>query len=205
MLNELIVGQPGIVSTPPNTIIPVRGGQLGDAIVSELHGRYYEQTYRKNMFFAYIYAKVVTSLSTTATGLILVNPANSLVNLVLNKIFVHVQATSASALGIGLAYALGQTTNPGTAATALGNCFLNGPASQGQPGSACTMTNTPVEFIPILHNTAAIATTGEDVEVVDLEGSVIVPPGVAVLLNADGGASASASVTASFQWEEVPL
>ena len=49
----LIQGQVG-PSTPqsvaPGTPVAVRQGQLGDVVVSELHGRYYEQAYRKNLF-----------------------------------------------------------------------------------------------------------------------------------------------------------
>ena len=48
----LIQGQ---VGAPLNSITaganpPLRQGQLGDAIVSELHGRFYEQAYRGSMF-----------------------------------------------------------------------------------------------------------------------------------------------------------
>ena len=39
-------------SIAPGTLTPGRAGNLGDLIVSELHGRYYEQTYRRNVFVA---------------------------------------------------------------------------------------------------------------------------------------------------------
>lgn len=49
----LIQGQVGPTSTQsvqPGTTPPIRQGQLGDVIVSELHGRFYEQAYRGNFF-----------------------------------------------------------------------------------------------------------------------------------------------------------
>src|SRR6266571_5303054 len=65
-----------------------RAGNMGDLIVSELHGRYYEGTYRRSMFNAANQTGVVTTaaLATTFTGLCLSNPINSTVNLVLEKI-----------------------------------------------------------------------------------------------------------------------
>jgi hypothetical protein len=55
-------------------------------MVSELHGRYYEQTYRGNVFSLCTQGTGVTTtaaLATTWTGLAVANPAGSGVNLVL--------------------------------------------------------------------------------------------------------------------------
>src|SRR5260221_10751324 len=68
----------------------IRQGRLGDAIVSELHGRFYEQTFRGNVFST---SANITALSantivsaTGATGTPIVgvwNPSTSPVNLVI--------------------------------------------------------------------------------------------------------------------------
>jgi hypothetical protein len=203
--NTVQVGQNTAKSFPTGTQAQPRGGQLGEAIVANLHGKNYEQAYRGNSQFAYAGFQTVTSLNTTATGLIILNPANSPVNLVLNKAIVHVSVTSASSTGISLAYALAQTGVPTTTPTSSGSCLIGGPAGYAKTGMACTMQNTPVVFAPLLHNTAAIATTGEDLQAFDFEGSFIIPPGVAVLLNSDGGATAASAVSATLTWEEVPI
>jgi hypothetical protein len=60
-----------------------RLGKLGDQIVTELHPRYYEQTYRGAMFSAANQSAqaVSVALATTYTGLCLYNPVNSGKNL----------------------------------------------------------------------------------------------------------------------------
>jgi hypothetical protein len=86
MFNEVLVGQQNQVSD--GLVAKARGGRQGDQIVSELHGRYYEQTFRENMFSVCNQAAVTTSttLNTTFTGLAVANPAGSGYNLVINKL-----------------------------------------------------------------------------------------------------------------------
>ena len=50
MLIQGQVGPASPQSVQPGTPTAVRQGQLGDVVVSELHGRYYEQAYRQNIF-----------------------------------------------------------------------------------------------------------------------------------------------------------
>ena len=60
----LIQGQVGPTSTQsaaPGSTPTMRMGQLGDVVVSELHGRFYEQTYRGSLFSGGISA--LTSIS----------------------------------------------------------------------------------------------------------------------------------------------
>ena len=65
-----------------------RAGNMGEQIISELHGRYYETSYRRALFNAANQAAATTTvgLATTYTGLCLSNPVGSPVNLVLNKV-----------------------------------------------------------------------------------------------------------------------
>ena len=67
-----------------------RGGKTGELITSPLHGRYYEQTYRGNMF------GITGGLTTTTaggaatfTGLVVGNPLGSGYNLAINKVFIR--------------------------------------------------------------------------------------------------------------------
>ena len=69
MIAETIVG-PAATTTSigASTQIKARSGQLGDLIVSELHGRYYETNYRRNLFAAYSAFQVLSVSGTAMTG-----------------------------------------------------------------------------------------------------------------------------------------
>lgn len=187
----------------------LRTGKGGELVVTELHGRYYEQAYRGNMFYSTCTAKTLVAANTTYTGHLIWNGSNQTgtgVNLVLNKIMIGVSVTSASMTGI----ALGQSYQPAaptglTAATAVGNCKIGGAAAQGLSYAAATITNAGTNICPIFHNTAAINTVGVDQVYVDLEGAVVIPPGYIVQLLALGAASAASAVTSAIFWEEVPV
>ncbi len=75
---------PQAVSAGDGTKLIPRLGRTGDVIVSELHGRYFEQNYRGRIFSAANQAAqaVSVALTTTYTGLCLYNPTGS------NKILV---------------------------------------------------------------------------------------------------------------------
>ena len=196
------VGPQTALEGPGPAVRQLRDGSLG---VAEVHGRYYEAAYRKNLFMAAVFGQAVTAVGTSMTGLILINNASQ-VNLALQKIGFQETVTSASATSVGLAWfntqgAFGATTL--TAVTAVPG-FLGAGGPKASPYSAVNSTNgTPVQMFAFLHNTAAIATTGEDIGAdLDLEGSILVPPGFGVCLCAVG---ASATGNGYIQWEEVPV
>jgi hypothetical protein len=183
-------------------------GHTGELSVAEVHARYYESTYRRGNMTAYASGATVSAASTTATGLILLNPYNNNKNLVLQKTSGFVTATSASMTGIVLGYFVqGQTNITGPTAITIVPNFLS--ASSGATGiaySAATIANAPVGMYPLLHNTAAINTTGEDAGWdIDLEGSILVPPGYGVMHFALGAASAASAVTLMLSWEETAV
>ena len=183
----------------------LRLGKSGETIVQEVHGRYYEAAYRKGLYTAFVAGGTITTVGTSMTGLILINKSTS-VNLSLLKVNAQETVTAASATSIGLAWFNALTTFGGTTLTAVTPManFLGASLPQAGVYSAVNSTNgTPVEFLTLLHNTAAIATTGEDPGApLDLEGSYIVPPGYGVCFCAIG---ASATANAFIQWEEVPV
>jgi len=205
----LIQNQVGPVATTTSISAglqaPARAGQLGDLIMSELHGRYYEQAYRRNLFYSWSLAQTLSASGTALTGNIIWNGSTT-VNLVLTKIFLQVSVTSATMTGIALghnAQAAAPTTT--TVATASGNNFLGGATPLASAYNVGTVTTAPIGITTLLHNTAAINTVGVDSVVIDLEGSIIVPPNRYVSLYALGAASAASAVTSAIFWEEVPV
>ena len=203
-----LTGQTTNTSLPQGGQQQPRGGKLGETVMQELHGRYYETTYNKAMFSAANQAAMTTSaaLTTTYTGLSLSNPINSNVNLVLCKVGVAAILAQTSPLAVGLLAGINAGTNV-THTTALtpANNFIGQPAGQGKADSSATLTGTPV-LLQLLGSFGTGATTVDqaDAFTVDLEGSIVIPPGGYVALYTSA-ASAASSLLASFSWEEVPV
>jgi len=136
MLLQNVVGPPAAAGN--NAIVNGRSGQLGDAIVSELHGRYYETTYRGNSFLLSVStAAAVTAYTGAAAGtpmLALFNPTGSGKNAVLNKAAIGnvVAASAAGTVAFGLYFG---TTAAITQATTTAPWTMN---TQLQSGSVMT-------------------------------------------------------------------
>lgn len=198
MLLELQTGQANATGVAK---LPGRGGQQGDTIVSELHGRYYEQTYRGNMFSVQTQGTSITTtaaLATTFTGLAVGNPASSGVNLVFNK-FNATQFAAGVAGTIGLMGGVGAITASLTPQSRV----IGGAGVAKATATASQTISTPV-LIVTFGSVGSVATTGYGLEAgifVDLEGSIIVPPGSFI------ATYTSTAQTSAFQfgfaWEEV--
>lgn len=207
-----IVGPPSAAAN--NAIVNGRSGQLGDAIVSELHGRYYETTYRGNSFLLSVStAAAVTAYTGSAAGtpmLALFNPVGSGRNAVINKAAVaNVVAASAAgtvtfALYFGATAAITQATV--VVPWSMNTQLQSGSVMTGFRNVALTSGSAASNLIPLASYYWATAAGAALVNngVVDLEGSVIIPPGSYVAL---GGSAALTSATwvGSLQWEEVPV
>src|SRR3984893_13763341 len=90
--------------TPPSG---VRTGRLGDAIVSELHGRFYEQVFRGNVYsvgmttLAALSANTATLVAATTPIVGVWTPATSLVNLVMLQAMLASGINNAATTGPG--------------------------------------------------------------------------------------------------------
>ena len=189
-------------SQAPGTIAQLRGGQLGDTIVSELQGRYYEQTYRKNKFSWSNTAAVAPSatFAGTAPTTVLYNPPGSTVNLSLIKVAAVFAAAPAGAVVVGLVAGFNAAVPTGITAGAPLSNFVGGAAGQGKTASAITLGTAPALVLPLLAVEAASSITPAPA-FVDVAGSIVIPPGGYVAISAN----AAASIIGSFEWDEVPL
>ena len=207
MLIQGSVGQPSVTSIQPGTTPTLRQGQLGEMVVQELHGRYYETAYRRNMFSAATQGGVTTSagLTTGVTGLILTNPTTSTVNCVINKVGFAVNAAPAAVMVIGLAFNTSTTAVTQTTALTGRNMFLGAAAPQG-----LTATSVTVPTAGVLTHVLGVIDIGATTTVVhqqtmyDIEGGIILPPGSYVHIYTST-ASAATSFFGSLTWEEVPV
>jgi hypothetical protein len=179
-------------------------------LVSQYDPRYYYLASRGLLFHAYAAADVLSTVAAAMTGLMIWNGSSitSGVNAVLLKIGGMIIATAASLTSVVLATGTGQVSAPTgqTAATKSANNLITGAAPVCLALNAGTFTNAPTADLVLLHNTAAIAATGEDPGfVIDLEGSIIIPPQSYVCFAAVGAAGGAAGFNGHIMWAELPI
>lgn len=113
MKSELVVG-PQVAQD--SALIGARAGKAGDAIVSELHGRFYEQAYRGNLYSSGMTTTSIANatfttadansatLGTAATATPIVgiwNPTTSGVNAVILQANIQLINTALQETGVG--------------------------------------------------------------------------------------------------------
>lgn len=203
----LIQGQAGTQTVPSGQVAPLRLGLAADLIMSELHGRYYEQTVRGKMFHVATQALVTTTvgLATTYTGLVLSNPITSGVDLVLNKASMMQSVLQATQVeGYALAVGFNNTTNvTHTTPVVAKSCRVgSGLTAIGLADVSATLPTAPT-YSHFFTNTGTATANSTGPQVVDLEGSVVLVPGAYVCFVSPTQASV-AGLWFGFQWEEVP-
>lgn len=223
----IIQGQPGPInqsSGNPN----IRMGNLGDLIVSELHGRFYEQVYRGNVYSAgssvtALSANTITLTATTTPIVGVWNPSTSLVNLVILQAeitafintfttpvgagaFVWATSISNAAISTGVAPFNRKTlANTGSQAKAFnGGVALTGLSNNLVILEGGDFTSPTGQTYGTIVAPTAGTSLGSFGGVQNFDGGLIVPPGgVLALLNTTSTTTMSA--TSRLMWEEVPL
>ena len=195
-------------------------GVQNQQLVSDLHGKYYEQALRGNLWYA---STVVAGLavpisSTTAPTVMLWNPDQSGVNAVLGRFTAsYVSGTSvATSIGLSFAARAGSITATAAAITAfadnvVGTNTFNGLFGKGgtpKVRNSSQGTNTVTAgtwFKTMLGESALIATTAMNPygATYDFDGEVIIPPGVAIWVT--GAAASGALLAQTLSWVEVPV
>lgn len=201
---ELSVGpQPG----SDGSIITARGERSGATVVQELHGRYFEQTQRGNVFLVASQALVTTTvgLATAYTGLSLANPVGS--GKQLSILFATLMQSVIQATQIE-AYALATGFHAATDVThttpVVPRCALVGSANTpvGKADSSSTLPAAP--FYSFFLTQTATATQQPSTTVVDVGGSIVLLPGGYIAFVTPAQASV-AGLWFSLTWEEVPI
>lgn len=82
---QVLPGAPSNVSLPDQQLVTQLGGKAGEGVVTELHGKYYNQNYRGNLFMISTVGAglAIPVLTTTAPTMVLWNPLGSGKNAVL--------------------------------------------------------------------------------------------------------------------------
>jgi hypothetical protein len=220
-----------VITTGDGAVPPggLRQGRGGDLIVSELHGRFYEQAYRGNVYsigsaLTALSANTITLVAATTPILGVWNPSTSTVNLVMLQLGLgFVLNTLTAPVGPGpmlLASSLSNTVIT-TGSAPFSHKTLSNVGSQAKafPGGVALtgLTNNLVVFqmadLPqasgqtagtITASTASSSFAAGFNGVHNFDGGLIVPPGgVLALLNTTSTTTYSAG--GRLMWEEVPL
>ena len=190
------------------TTQPLRQGRLGDVIVSELMGRYYEISRSGRLFLAQaiVTAPVVYTVAASTGGPLLWNGTSTVNAVILAVGFGHT-VTATVAATLGLTGNTGQVSAP-TTTTAIdgsGSLFL------GQAGPACSVfrVGTVVNAGKYLMPFADIELGAQTVETsavkwIDIGGAFIIPPGAWGSVAASATAT-TAVLTIGLIWAEVPV
>ena len=201
-------------SLSPSSQVAQRAGQLGDTIISGLHGKYYEQAYRRNIFLAANQAVTTTTaaFAQTYTGLVLENPVGSPINISILRVgFGLVIATPSTAITIGLMCGFNSATNCTHTAsvTPVSSFYGVGPTAYAKVDTSCASSGLPTA--PVLTHIlgssgTGILTTNLNVPMttVDIDGALILPPGAFCAFYTTT-VSGTSGFMGSFCWEEIPL
>lgn len=219
-LTQVQVNAPSAASYGDGSTPPQLGGRQGEAIVSQLHGNYYTQASRGNVFYASnagAGAAFTIYSNTGYVGLALLNPAGSGKNLSIMKVNVGLNAQASTAMSTwAYVWQTGAGTGLGTPISAITEitatrgsaiCAVGGrgasvavAASAMTVGSAFAWSGRHAAF----NATNAAITVGLATACTeDLDGTMIVPPNTVWALSQSilSGWTACATVF----WEEVPL
>lgn len=210
--NSVLAGRVGAVRGGSGTNQSIRQGYDTDQIISQLHGRYYEQAANGNLFMAHAIVTAPVIFSTAAgTGGPLLWNGSTTVNAVLLAVGIGVSTVSTVGAALGITGNSGQAAAPGTA-TAIdsrSNCKIGAVAGLCTPYRIGTPTNAGGAaggfFLPFAHlHTGALTVDNVGIAWFDIGGAIIVPPGAWASI----AASATASTTVasiSLLYEEVPI
>jgi len=223
-------GQVGIQSPsfPDGAQPMVRLDKQGGTVVSELHGRFYEQAYRGNLFSCgHAGAVALASQNATATSLAAAaqpilgiwNPQTAQVNLVVLQAVLQDFINNVTSVAPGAfvwCWSIGNAgiTTGGTpynrksmaAAGSLTKTFLGATALTGLTNNLVIVEAADFPIASgLLTTTVAAATPTPSVEgIQNFDGSLVIPPGgVLALMNTLS--VTTHSVMGRLLWEEVPI
>jgi len=205
-VNEVFMsGSPSGLKHPDGVAtLLARIGPQGDRMVSQLHGKLYEQAQRQQLFFAASQAATTTTiaLATTYTGLCLSNPAGNTKKLAVRQVGIALSVAPAgiAAIGLGGGYAAAGVVTHTTALTTYCTDIGNGAAATGLADGAATLVGTPLVIMPIIGGFTAGALYSHG-GVVDMEGAIVLNPGAYCFIY-------TLTVVVGFfgiTWEEMPV
>jgi hypothetical protein len=176
----------------------------GSQLVSQLHGEKYQQAYLQNLFLGANVSGQTTSagLNAAYTGLVLINPAGNIKNLVMRRVAGQFIVAPAALLGVNLitGYSVAGVVTFGAltpASTIIGGAAV----ATAELGNTATLVGTPAWTLPLAQDAASAQLPFFST---DLEGAIILPPGAYAAIGTTVAGPAN-GLLGYFEWEEVPV
>ena len=199
----LTTAAPSSTSYADSSNPPALAGKAGEAVVTELHGKWYTAAYRGRVFLGQTAAAgTIIPISTTTTFTFLMyNPLGSGVNVELISADVAATTTTWVASPIQLGLLSGATLPTTVTTTYTSICSLIGGSGVSQVklyGSA--VSTAMANFFPLF---SVSATSGFAPQLhYDFDGKIILAPGSMAALV--GTAAQSQATANAFTWAEFP-
>jgi len=218
----LIQGQVGQTTGLDGTQTNLRQGRTGEIILSQAHGRYYEQTSRGQLFTLTLSAtttgiaagNLLNAAAAASTNFAIWNPIGSGFNLSITKVMVGLISGT---LATGpLYHAVIQTSNPTINTVSTNGVAYNNLVGGKSPvaryvavaaGTALTGASAPVVLrtMNLTFSAAAFAAPAGANTLADLpDGDLIIPPGYGWVPQFSA-AGTSVLNSYSVTWEEIPI
>ena len=208
------VGAPSNTSAADGTSPIVLQGKQAELIVAELHGKYYTQAYRNNLFngSTAIAGVTVPAYNTTGNVFGLWNPAGNTKNAVLVSLDIGLVSgalilsnwTLSQSLNAGSALATGGISAFTSATPQGGNIGVSGGNSvRFTPSAATTLASTFLMTLGMSYNTTTTVANQLQTVHYDFDGKVIVPPNSAVWVTNNAASGGTFDLT--LFWEETPV
>jgi hypothetical protein len=181
---------------------PLRQGNYGEAIFSELNGRYYELAIRGQVFLAINSAAQALSVaSATYTGLAVANPSGSGKNLVILEALWATTIVPTAAGAVVLGYAPTVTLTTGSSTGPIASVIGSGAASVAKVGASGALGSAPTILRPFIGVGWASALSFASFQYKDdIGGAIIIPPGQLICIEA---ITTAITGIAAFAWAEL--
>jgi hypothetical protein len=211
-MNAEVMGQVGPEVASDGAEVNLRLGKGAELIVSELHGKYAEQSYRGNVFVACQTAGVqLATVAGTAPSFSLFNPASSGKYLALIR-WDMVLTVAAGTPVIG-AYMLTVNTNPiaaattGTAVVPIPGIVGGTSTAVGKPLTSATLPANPTLYRPFVNHLTGAITTIPNMPgfFIDFDGTCLIAPGCTISVGQLNVDTSNASALCGVIWEEIPV
>ena len=197
-----------IAVTTDGILAPARLGDAYGLATMDAHPRYYDAVRRGNVFLVTnSAAQALSTNSTTATGIILYNPANSGKNLAILEVIVQFASLGAGVIVTCLtggiqATAVTQTTT--NVANGVVNALIGGGnTSRTTVGSSATIATANIQRILPIGAAATLSGSTSLLSVKDeVAGALVIPPGYVTSLQC---VTTAETVWGQISWEEIPV
>lgn len=186
---------------------PLRQTRTGELAVSEVHGRYYEQSRRGNLFLAraIVTAPVIFTTNTGTGGPFLWNNTSTVVANIIAISMGGITTASGVAGSLGLTGGTGQTATPtNTVIDSAANTYIGGAASACTTYRVATPTVAGTWFFPLYGVDTGATSIAHNSGWIELYSAITVPQYGWVSLAASATLT-SAVMQLGLMWEEVAV